>query len=320
MVYRNLRSAGADESELTLLRGVYRQYWLKMRLPLRSAAEALTALHGAGLEPVSLKGLGLIAMAYPEATVRPMHDLDFLFRPGEFTPGLDALLAKGWKPVRGTRATYIRRLKVFHALPLLGPDNVEIDLHRFMLEENCFAGADAPVFERLRTGCAGDVPVTALGPEDQVINACVHGVRWDPLPPLRWVLDAVMVIRSAGNDFDWEYLFEESRRRDVSLGMSAALAFAAEFEPSIPQAIIDRLSAEKAGRLERWDFRFQQGGNSLVSQIGRYVTRYLRLSAHRSPLRRALDFPTYLECMWELERPRQVPAEGIRRIWRRLRE
>jgi hypothetical protein len=268
---------------------------------------------------VSLKGLGLIATAYPEATVRPMHDLDFLMPPGEFQGAFKALVAKGWNPVRGNQKTYARRLKVFHALPLIGPDGIEIDLHRYMLEENCFAGADAPVFERLRTGHAGDVPVTALGPEDQMINACVHGVRWDPLPPLRWVLDAVMAIRSAGDDFDWEYLVQEARRRGVTVGMSAALAFAAQFEPSIPQATIGRLASEGGGRLERWDFRFQQGGDSVVSQIGRYLTRYLRLSAHRSPLRRARDFPTYLECMWELEGPRQVPAEALRRVWRRLR-
>lgn len=319
LVYRNLRSAGLDESELTLLRGVYRQFWLKMRLTLRSASQALTVLRAAGVEPVSLKGLGLIATAYPEATVRPMHDLDFLFRGGEFTRAFDALLAHGWLPVRGTRASYARRLKVFHALPLIGPDGTEVDLHRYMLEENCFPGADTAVFERLKTGQAGDVPVTTPGPEDQVINACVHGVRWDPLPPLRWVIDAVMVIRAAGDGFDWEYLAQEARRREVTVGMSAALAFASRFEPSIPQATVDQLASERAGRLERWDFRFQQGGNSVVSQIGRYVTRYLRLSAHRSPLRKARDFPTYLECMWELESPRQVPAESIRRVWRRVR-
>lgn len=319
MVYRNLRSAGLDEAEMTLLKGVYRQFWLKARITLRAADVSLRRLRTAGIEPVTLKGLGLLATAYPESALRPMHDLDYLIAQDDFKRAFEVLSAAGWKPLRGSREGYFRRLRTFHALPLVSPDGLELDLHRYMLEENCYPGADARLLGRLREGVVDGLRVTTLSAEDQVINACVHGVRWDPVPPLRWVLDAVMAIRTAGDAFDWGYLEGEAAERGVSLAMAAALSFARDFEPSIPAATIEALMRVPRGRLERWDFRFQQGGYSAPVQIGRYVTRYLRLSSRRSAYRKIREFPTYLAAMWELDSARSVPAEGVKRVWKAVR-
>jgi hypothetical protein len=63
----------------------------------------------------------------------------------------------------------------------------------------------------------------------------------------------------------------------------------------------------------------QQGSDGVTNQIGRYLTRYARLTRGRNVARKATDFPTYLECMWELERPRQVPLDGVRRVSARVR-
>ena len=319
MVYRNLSTQGLEEAELGPLKGIYRQAWYRNRLSVSAAMRAVTALRAAGVEPVALKGLGLIATAYPEPALRPMHDVDLLIQPPGFRRAADALMATEWKPLRGARADYFRRIRVFHALPLLGPGDLEVDLHRYMLEEDCYPAADANLFRRLVTGRVGDDLVTTLGPEDHVINACVHGTRWDPVPALRWVLDAVTVVRVAGTAFDWEYLAEESIRRRVTLSMSAALEFAAGFESSIPRETIERLARHPAGRLERLDFRGQQGGDGAASQVLRYLTRYGRLASRRGAFRKAKDFPTYLECMWELDSPRQVPLDGARRLVARAR-
>jgi hypothetical protein len=318
MVYRNLTAEGLPEPELGPLKGVYRQSWYRTRLALASAFSAVDSLRAAGIAPVALKGLGLMATTYPEPALRPMHDADLLFRPAEFERAVDTLIEAGWKPLRGGRADYLRRIKVFHALPLLSASGFELDMHRYMLEENCFAGADAPVFDHIVEGVIGEHTITTLGPEDHVVNACVHGVRWDPVPALRWVIDAVTAIRTAGLAFEWDYVVAEGRRRRVGLAMSAALDFARQFEPSIPESAVSGLQSG-AGRLERWDFRAQQSRDRLSSQVARYVTRYARLSSGRSAWRKATDFPTYLECMWELDRPAQVPRDGLRRVAARAR-
>jgi hypothetical protein len=318
LVYRNLRAAGLSESDVGPLKGVYRQSWYRIRLSLAPALEALSHLQRAGIEPVALKGLGLVATIYPEPALRPMADSDLLFRPGEHTRAVDALLEAGWRVVRGARDDYLRRIRVFHALPLVSPQGFEIDLHRYMLEENCVAGADSPLFDRAVRGSVSEHSVLSLSPEDHVLNACVHGVRWDPVPALRWLPDTVSAIRSRGDSFEWDYLLEEGKRRRVGLALGAALRFATDFEPSIPERIVEAL-IDSAGRVERWDFRMQQGSDGVTNQVGRYLTRYARLTRGRSVVRKAADFPTYLECMWELDRPRQVPLDGVRRVSARLR-
>ena len=318
LVYRNLRAAGLAEADVGQLKGVYRQSWYRIRLSLAPALEAVRTLQAAGIEPVALKGLGLIATVYPEPALRPMADTDLLFRPGQHARAVDVLLGAGWTPANGGRDAYLRRSKVFHALPVVGDHGIEVDLHRYMLEENCFPSADAPAFERLVRGSVSEQPLFSLSPEDHVINACVHGVRWDPVPALRWLPDTVLAIRARAAAFEWDYVVAEGQRRKVGLALGAALVFARDFEPSIPDSAVASLVAG-AGRLERWDFRTQQGPNTTVNQVGRYLTRYARLTRGRNAYRKAADFPTYLECMWGLDRPRQVPADGVRRVAARLR-
>jgi hypothetical protein len=319
MVYRNLKDQGYDDQQLLTLKGIYRQSWYRNRLAVGAAMRAVKVLRASKIEPVALKGLGLIASAYHEAALRPMHDVDLLIAPESYRRAVDALLEAGWHPARGNRTDFFRRVSVFHALPLVGPDGVEVDLHRRMLEENCYSGADASALARIRRIELGDDEVTTLSPEDHVINACVHGVRWDPTPALRWALDVAMILRASGDSFDWDYLAAEAAKREVSLALAAALEFVREYEPSVSSSAISEMQAIPTDRLQRVDFRAQQGGFAVTTQALRYFTRYARLASGRGPIRTLREFPTYLECMWELERPSQVPLDGLRRIWRRFR-
>lgn len=319
MVYRNLTQVGFPESELGPLKGIYRQAWYRNRVSQAAAFQVLETLANSGIEPAALKGFGLTAAAYSELALRPMHDIDVLVKPAEWSAAADALIAAGWRALRGDRDDYIRRARVFHALPLVGNADLEVDLHRFMLEESCFSGADDGAWSRVIAVESDGRRMLTLAPEDHVINACVHGVRWDPVPALRWVIDTVMVVRAAGPGFRWSIVEQEARDRGVTIAVGAALSFARRFEPTIPLEVVERLLVARTSRLERWDFRLQQGGDGAVAQTLRYLTRFGRLTSRRGFITKATEFPTYLECMWELERPRQVPAEGVRRVWKRLR-
>ena len=306
MVYRNLKDAGLGEDELGQLKGIYRQAWYRNRLAVSAAMRAVATLRAAGVEPIALKGLGLIATAYPEPALRPMHDVDLLVAPAEAHQAASALFDAGWRPSRGTRRDFSRRSRVFHAMPLVAVDGIEVDLHRAMLEENISPAVDATAFARKVVVSFEGESLTTLSPEDHVLNACIHGGRWDWVPSLRWILD-------------WAYLLREGRRRDATVALAAALELAREYEPGIPLAVVCDLKRVKPGRLERWDFCAQQAPDSIPVLAARNVTRYLHMAGRRSVGRKVLDFPVYLEWVWELDRPRQVPLEGLRRVFRRLR-
>ncbi len=318
LVYRNLRNNGLDDDALGMLGSVYRQSWYRTRLAIATGLKSIATLREKSIEPIALKGLGLSASVYSESAIRPMGDVDLLIQPHQLEAAVETLFAAGMRATRGSQGDFVRRLKVFHAMPLVGSNAIEVDIHRVMLEENLGPGVDTGAIARLRTGSIGGVPVTTLSPEDHVLNACVHGARWDWSPALRWVPDTVWCVRATPS-FDWRYLEAEAGRRGVSLALGAALQFASRYEPTIPANVVRSLLDKPHSRLESWDFRLQQAPDRAVAMAFRSVTRYARMTSTVPVLQRIAGFPVYYEWVWELDRPRQVPAEGIRRIWKRLR-
>ncbi|HMO54669.1 MAG TPA: hypothetical protein PJ994_09205, partial [Tepidiformaceae bacterium] len=153
---------------------------------------------------------------------------------------------------------------------------------------------------------------------DHLVHAIVHGSRWDPIPPLRWIADATLLLRR--HTIRWDLVVSEAERRGVTLAVGAGLAFLREhFEAPIPEEPPRQLLERGHGVLERADFRFQQGGRGAAAQSARYVTRYLRLTRGKSPVVRLNLFPAYLRAMWGLESAWGLPREGTRRFVDRAR-
>lgn len=317
MVYRNLKDAGLHEGELGHLKSVYRQSWYRNRLTIAAGLQAIKVLREAGMEPLALKGLGLIATAYPEPALRPMLDVDLLVGPKDFDRAASALLGAGWKPTRGSVRDFFRRANVFHAMPLAGPDGVELDLHRAMLEERVHPDVDRVVRARSVPAQIGHQTVQTLSREDHLILACVHGARWDWVPAIRWVADVAWLLKEAGA-IDWDYIVHEARRRQLGLVLCSSLELAAEYCPAIPDDVTDRLRGLPQPRLAKMDFH-AQNASSEVWRGGRILTRYAHMTASRNMARQLIDLPTYLEWIWELDRPRDVPLDGARRVWARVR-
>lgn len=318
MTYRNLREAGLPESQLTVLKGIYRQAWYRNRVVLAYAQRTIGVLRDAGVEPLALKGLGLIGTAYAGAALRPMEDIDLLVRPALHTAASEALLRAGWRPTRGSVARYYRRVRVFHGMPLIDREGIEVDLHRAMLEENISPHGDDGLFERSVEAAIDGFPVRTLSPEDHVLNACVHGARWDWGLSLRWAVDAATLARGP-RPIDWGLVLAEARRRGVTMPLAASLAFVADYCSEIPQETIAAAAAAPAGRLARRSFLAQQSPDSMMNNGVRTVARYLQTVSDQSWAAKVIGFPVYLEWIWGLESPRQVPADGLKRLVRQVR-
>lgn len=318
MVYRNLKDGGVDDAELLRLKGIYRQSWYRNRLSVNAGMQAIRTLREVGVEPIALKGLGMIASAYPEAALRPMLDVDLLVAPAQFHAAASALLKSGWAPSRGSTGDFFRRAKVFHAMPLVGPDKVEIDLHRAILEEGIHSGVDTLARSRVVQAMIGSETLTTLSPEDHLIHVCVHGSRWDWVPVVRWIGDVAFILRSSP-EVDWGYITEQSRSRRVSLAVGAALELASSYIPEIPKDVAPTLLGFHHGPLEAIDFRAQNSPDTALFMASRALTRYARMASRRGVARQLSDLPTYFEWIWELDSPSQVPVEGARRVWRKLR-
>lgn len=315
LVYRHLGATGRPFAAEAVLRGIYRQAWYRNQIAAATTGQALAVLDAAGIGAMLLKGWAVVELGYREPGRRPMNDTDLLVHPRHFDRACDVLGALGFLPVSGIGRTH-RGRRTFHAVALQNGNGVDIDLHHHMLEEGNWPGADLGVWERSSPVEFGGHPVRVPAVEDLLLNVCAHGVRWDPVPGIRWLADAVTLVRA--HPVDWQLVVAEASRRGASLAIEAALWDVNEFE-RVPPGALEQLARANRRRIERLDFSAQQGSDTAQALAWRYITRFLRLTSGRNPVERGMAFPVFLQGMWELDSVRSVPPEGVRRLWARLR-
>ena len=111
-----------------------------------------------------------------------------------------------------------------------------------MFEECCRDGDDDALWAASLPVAIGGVPTRIPAPEDQLIHACVHGEKWVRVPGIRWIADAVALVRDG--QVRWDRLVEQAVRRRFVLRLRVQLAYlAATFDAPDPAG-----GARRAGR------------------------------------------------------------------------
>ncbi|MEO9254477.1 MAG: nucleotidyltransferase family protein, partial [Tepidiformaceae bacterium] len=320
LLYRNLQRHSIADPDLDRLKGVYRQTWYRNRISMHAAAGVLRALEAAGIETMVLKGTALAIEQYGESGVRPMNDIDIMVHTPRAEQAAAVLHAAGFR-AKLQHDRLGRATEVFHAIGFTNEAGVGIDLHWHLLEECRQPDADDSFWADSHPLEVDGAATRALSATDQLLHVCVHGSRWDPVPPIRWAADAYTLIARNADSIDWKRLVREARRRRLTLNLGGCLTYLREeLNASVPEDVLEQLRRSRTSRLERWDYRAQGAQNTLPWLITRYVTRYLRLSQGRPWWKQARDFPVYLQQMWGVESAWQVPRDAIRRVIRRARQ
>jgi hypothetical protein len=319
LLYRNLQRNGIVDDDLGRLKGVYRQTWYRNRMSMHAAADVLRTLTSAGIETMVLKGAPLAIEQYGEPGVRPMNDIDVMVRTPDAERAAAVLRAAGFRaplhPGKLGRAT-----EIFHAIGFGDATGRSIDLHWHLLEECRQQDSDDRFWADSHVIEIEGAPTRALSATDQLLHVCVHGSRWDPLPPIRWAADAYTLIAKNTETLDWERLVREARARQLTLSLRGCLAYLRdELNAPVPASVLEQLRRSRTTRLERWDYRTQGAPDTVTWTVARYVTRYLRLQARRPWWKQVRDFPAYLQEMWSVQNPWSVPADAVRRVTRRAR-
>lgn len=250
LLYRNLIAQGLDPRELGKLNGIYRQSWCRHHVGLRTLAEVLRALQGAGIETIVLKGAALAVLHYRDAGVRPMKDLDVLVPPTRSAAAADAVQPHGWRPLAMVDPDAIAE-RHYSA-----PGGKELDVHHYLLPYDRCPGVDDDLWATaVPLGIEG-VASRALAPADQLFHVLAHGIAWNQVPQVRWVADAVTVIRAAGTRLDWNRVLEQTTRRAYVPAVRSGLDYLRRtFDVDIPAVLVRELDARpvsRAHRLEHW--------------------------------------------------------------------
>jgi hypothetical protein len=312
LVYRNLGPDCFDEEIVGRLRDLYRRSWSNNQLLFRRAAEAIAVLTGAGIETLVTKGASLAVCSYGDLGARPMDDVDVLVPIERTREAVAVLGAAGWSAGHDDPPAWT---EVHHSLGFSGPHGGEVDLHWFALWQ---PARDERLWRASVPMELGGVATRAPCAADQLLLACVHGTPWSPLPPFRWIADAVTVIRSAGEGLDWDRLAAEAERRQLTVACAAALAYLhGEFGLTVPEATLERLRAAPASRHERAAFRAACRPDSPSRTLRMAWDRYRRLRDLDTGAPKPSGFVSFARRFWGLESAWQLPVHAGRALSRR---
>ncbi|MGA2009582.1 MAG: nucleotidyltransferase family protein [Solirubrobacteraceae bacterium] len=308
-LYRNLMAAGCDDPDRERLKGIYRHAWYHNQLLVHDAGSVLVALREAGIEAMVLKGAAVAAL-YPDGLgTRPMHEIDILLRPEAIDDGVRLLSRHG---VGAEPRALARARRAKHAAALKGPDGLELDLHWEALWK---VGSDAALWRAARPGLLGDAPVLVPGPADQLLHACLHGTGFTPAP-MRWITDAMLVLRAAAGGLDWDHVVRAARDHRACRTVARALALLADdFGADVPPESLRQLARSPASPIERIESlvcasRWRPPGASHVAELDRYLGLRRRAGAPAS-------FGGYIDHLadaMDLDGRGAVVAYGARRL------
>jgi hypothetical protein len=153
-------------------------------------------------------------------------------------------------------------LVVYHSLSHSHPRHGDIDLHWRLLQQCCTSAADRHFWSGSRTLAVKDLTTRQPAPADMLFHAVMHGMRPNPEPPIRWVADAVTVMRSS-RTIDWERLVDFAERQKLTHRLGIGLQFLArEMAAPVPQSVLRRLDGRRAPLFERLETEVMFGGRT----------------------------------------------------------
>lgn len=308
----NLRHTEVDEATRTRWREARQGVWVWNVRAIEAARLALAALVADGIPIILLKGAALATTVYPETGLRLVGDVDVLVPAADRTRACALLARDGWTPMRPIGE---HLLAARHALDLRKPPHGLLDLHWHLLHETCWAGADEGLWRRCRPACIAGVTAAVLDPADQLMHACVHGLRWTPVHAAHWIGDAAWILR-AHPDLDWSILLDEARRRRLGRQVWAALTCVRSMAAApVPDDVLEALRGQPASTRDRLECRLKS--RAVVTAGGLFVIwcgwrRAVELGGQR------VGWLDFLSAAAGLSSTRQLPSWFTRHAIRRL--
>ncbi len=322
LVHDSLARAGERDPLMGRLKGMSRRTWYETQQLFHRTRPAVAALCDADIPVLLLKGAPLVLSYYGHHALRPMSDVDVAVPVGDVQRAISVLRAADWHPTSDPSPDYLR---FRHALQMRHPSGAELDLHWHTMYEGLsgsipdWGWTHAEPLEFL--GCR----VLQPGPTEMLLQLIVHGVRWNRETPIRWIPDALMVLRARGAEIDWTRLVADARRMQVTLRLRLGLEWlTARYAVALPPEVLAQLRATSptaAERMEGWVYLrdFRRFTNSVLGNQCTIVADLCRVVHPTSVGRFLRTLPHYLRFRWGLEGRSGIAPAIWRSAMRRLR-
>jgi hypothetical protein len=310
-LYLRFKAAGVEHPWLPTMRGLHAHSFLHNRLLIHRGLRLVERLALSGISSLLLKGAALAPGYYADLGERPMVDFDIMV-PESTPPRLVEDLLSANRDMR-------LRERALHAHTYLDRHGTQYDIHWHLLPELAYKGSSRLLWGRAESLQLEQRSRMTLRPEDHVFQLLAHGLRVSDVPPLRWVVDAAMVLR-ARPAFDWRLLVEAARETATAIPVARGLSFLVEqeFAGAGAAAALAELGALPRRWSDRYLFVGQMRRPSLFYSLTRPFLLYCRLKrlAGANSVR---GFVRFLVTLWGLERGRQIPGAFFGKLGAKLK-
>lgn len=319
LLFQNLRTHGEKDPLRNRFKETYQITWYKNKMIFHNMAILLRSFQNAGIQTMVLKGAALTILHYRDYGLRPMGDFDVLIPTEQTQAAFNLLKTLGWTSRSRSPEAFI---SVRHAHNYTDEAGQGFDLHWHLLLECCYENADDDFWNSSVPLQVGDIISCTLCPTDQLFHACIHGVMWNVLPPLRWVADSMMVLKTSEDDIDWDRLVTLARERYLVLRLTEALTYLhTQLKAPIPGTVLKDLQDSTISNTERRE-HLSRCRPSRFGQLPSLWYHYKALKKRRREWNiqsKFMGFPTYLQHVWGLEHFWQLPVSIIVKGKQRLR-
>jgi hypothetical protein len=234
LVDQNIGSRLPEDALKQRLRGIARHAWLRNSLRLQLWLSITDRLTEQRVPFLLMKGTAMMVLLGDAAALRFVADCDLLV-PVEYAPdAVAALLGLGLAcPYLEAGRIGAGDLRLLHGIGFTQPPDpvVVIDLHWRPLMEVGAEEFARDVFERSAVGTLAGRSVRIPAADDLFLHAAVHGTKWAEPARFDWMVDAIFILRRAGERLDWTRLWATAARYGLATILGDALDALSETLP-----------------------------------------------------------------------------------------
>lgn len=302
MLYKKLAPYGLRDERYEKIKGIYRYTLYKNSIIMSGFHKIAQALHNAGIRVMLLKGGALILKYYQDRGVRPMNDIDLLIEKQHVRHAIDILSGLGWQD--SGQQNFDLSLNRYPTITLLGRHGFELDLHWNIMTEYGNQDFSSNLWQASSIFNFQGVPIFLLGAEDQIMHNCAHGVKWNELPPIRWIPD-VLAILNTESDLSWTSLALKCRERKLTMPVRSCLRYLkSNFNAPVPDIAMGILDALPVSKKEHGIYTDHTKAPTFARRVVRQWRLYRKDYPDRSWIAKILLFPGYLKMKSGIERYR----------------
>lgn len=313
-IYQRREELGLSVEDVAALEPHYRQVWLRNQVLLNRAAQVVGSMQAAGIGCLLLKGLPLVIEEYQDEGGRYLEDFDLLIHPEDVPSAVYLLNALGWKtPFPDEVST-----KKSHAQGFSNAEGFSCDLHWHLLWRPHAQVDETPLWQAKRPIQLRDEPTFTLSVEHLLLHLCVHGMSWQTVPPIRWILDVHLLLRH--HVANWETVLAEARRRGVTLPLAEALVIYEEVLPgAIPTFVQEHLRQHPATDERRLAYAQIVMRPSVATVVGGLLADWRNAQFERRASPGCLGIIRFLCLRWRVASVWRLPGQFCHRFHRRWR-